>query len=146
MPNYEALRTGAPATGLPADGHHQATLDRAAYIETKNGDRLVTEWTTADGTASWTSWNRADATGIAYTIELLDALGVDRGADIEVELERVTGHVYDVRTSVWGNNGDQVNTYVDGKALGVQEALDVPIDTSGLSPPPAAQDDDDIPF
>jgi hypothetical protein len=151
--NYEALRTGASTVQVPADGTHQATLDRAALVSTDKGERLVTEWTDIDGTVGWTSWNRFDTTGMSYTRELLQGLGIDLNTvtddtALTDALDQASHHVYQVRTSSQkGSQGDRwfTSTYVDGQSQGVQESLngdvDLPIDTAGL---PEVKED--IPF
>ena len=160
--NFDALRTGAGMAQVPADGHHQATLDRAKVYEGDKGTSLITEWMTADGSAAWTSWNRFDQTGMEYTRDLLLGLGVNFDAiNSEQELEdflanHSVGHMFDVKTqSRQGSQGDKwfTNTYVDGKTLGVQEQIDVPADTTGLPEASSAgngaaktPDDERIPF
>jgi hypothetical protein len=146
--NYKQLR-GESAPAIPKDGDHQATLDRAKIVDTQNGERLVTEWTTADGNVDWVSWNRFDTSGIEYTRELLLGLGVDLSAIIDDDslrdqLEGAEGYVYNVRTkSQKGSQGDRwfTSTYATGRADGVQTSMpvtngahaDVPIDTDGLA-------------
>jgi hypothetical protein len=159
--NYEALRTGDTSAQLPADGSHTAILQRAALVTTNNGERLVTEWSDTTNGAAWTSWNRFDETGLSYTIELLDHLGVDRAAvadagdddAFQAALDAVTGGAYDVRTtSQTGSRGDRVfvTTYVDARSQGVVQRLtdDIPVDTTDLPQQPAAATvaEDDIPF
>jgi hypothetical protein len=161
--DYQALKTGSMASVLPDDGEHAGRLERAQLVHTQNGPRLVTEWSQANGTAQWTSWNRFDESGLSYTIELLDGLGVDRAAvnndeQLDAELERAVDQVFDVRTSSQaGSRGDGrvfVSTYVTGRNQGIQDALDgvLPVDTSDLPPPVSAgskvheDDDDKIPF
>jgi hypothetical protein len=147
--DYNALKDGAAAQVPPPDGDHTALLNRAALVETQNGERLVTEWQDAsDSSLQWTSWNRFDATGMSYTRELLMGLGIDLSGGAIMDdsaltdaLDAATNRMYDVKTtSQMGSRGDRVfvTTYVDGLALGSQQALatDVPIDTRGL---PAAQ-------
>ena len=155
MIDLSALREGSAegaATGIPTDGNHQATLDRADFIETKNGQRLITEWTLQDDTlVSWTSWNRItdsegkpDHKGLDFTKSLLAALEVDHaGTDDQIasELEAAVGQVWDVATKTWGDRGDQVNTYVNGRVMGLQESL--PVDDRDL---PSPRKDDAIPF
>jgi hypothetical protein len=152
--NYAALSGQATAADHPPDGHRQARLDRAALVDTQNGERLVTEWSDAtNGGLAWTSWNRFDTSGLQYTRELLAGLGIDtaRLTDDDVliaSLNAVTGRTYDVRTaSQQGSQGDRwfTSTYVDGHALGVQEELDAPIDTRDLPDVPAVEDEK-IPF
>jgi hypothetical protein len=159
--NYKQLRgEGAPA--IPKDGSHQATLDRAKIVDTKNGEALVTEWTTADGNVDWTSWNRFDTSGMGYTRELLLGLGVDLSTitdddSLSAQLDGAQYHVYNVRTqSQKGSQGDRwfTSTYVTGRADGVQtqmatngEAPDVPIDAGGLPEPTlASKFGDEPPF
>jgi hypothetical protein len=155
--NYNALREGAVTTEVPPDGGMQATLDRAALVETSNGERVVTEWTSADGRYGWTSWNRFDTTGLIYTRELLQGLGVDLSVlmnddDLKSQLQAVEGGVFNVRlASQKGSQGDRwfTSTYVDGRSAGVQETLDVPMEDSDLPEPGevvTVPDDEDIPF
>jgi hypothetical protein len=155
--NYELLRgDSTPAT--PADGTHQARLDRAKLVETRSGERLVTEWST-DQNVMWTSWNRFDPTGIEYTRELLIGLGVNLATIMDDEkledaLIDAIGIEYTVRTtSSTGSQGDKIftNTYVDAPVNGAQPELgsDMPADSRDLSPPEPADKpwkDDDIPF
>jgi hypothetical protein len=150
--NYAAL-SGRPAVAdHPPDGARQARLDRAALVDTQNGERLVTEWSDATGNGlAWTSWNRFDTTGLPYTRDLLTGLEIDvaKLTDDDVltaGLNAVTGRTYEVHTSSQqGSQGDRwfTSTYVDGHALGVQEELDAPIDTEGL---PDVPEDESIPF
>lgn len=167
--DYSALQSGQLNVEVPADGDHVAHLERAALVSTNNGERLVTEWAGANENVQWTSWNRFDETGLTYTVELLDGLGVDRSAIADDEaftdaLDAVVDNIYEVRTSSQkGKQGDRwfTTTYVNGRATGVQEALEVdaPADTTGLPPAPGsvagkvsdtrrapAPDDEKIPF
>jgi hypothetical protein len=154
--NYEALRNGSATAEVPADGNHQARLERAALVDTARGERLVTEWATINPLQQWTSWNRFDTAGLAFTRDLLTGLGIldDVTSDTALAnaLERVTGQTFEVRTqSNKGAQGDRwfTHTYVDGPALGVQETMDAPFDTTDLPPPNRAAVEDDtetIPF
>lgn len=153
--DFDVLRgTGAPAT--PDDGDHVAWLERAAIVETQNGERLVTEWRdTADKSVQWTSWNRFDTTGMSYTRDLLLGLGVDLSTvndtvDLSDGLIAKVGLTWRVTTkSQMGSQGDRVfvTTYVNGRDTPVEP--DVPIDTRGLAEPaaaPAPAVDDAPPF
>jgi hypothetical protein len=143
--NYKQLR-GETVSQLPADGKHQARLESANLRDTKNGERIVTEWSDSRN-VMWTSWNRFDTTGMEHTRELLLGLGVDLSTvtdddSLDDQLHDATGREYMVRTRLWGERMDQVNTYVDGRADVVQtqmatngETPDVPIDTGGLPQP-----------
>jgi hypothetical protein len=148
--DYGALRGEVGTPDIPDDGDHIAYLDRAALVDTANGERLVTEWRDVfKPLIQWTSWNRFDSTGMSYTRDLLAGLGVDLSTvteDDELirELSVAQGGAYRVRTtSQMGSRGDRVfiSTYVDGTAKGndLQPELpmegDVPIDTSGLPEP-----------
>lgn len=147
--DYQALRSGT--TAHPPDGAHVAVLNRAKLVDTSNGERLVTEWQTQDDAHYWDSWNRFDGTGISYTQELLQGLGIDLAAvkdddSLTEQLSRVEGGVFEVRTqSNQGSQGDRwfTNTYVDARA-GELVPQDVPIDTGGL--PEVGDDDETIPF
>jgi hypothetical protein len=149
--DFAALRGEITTSQVPVDGKHQARLDRAALVDTQKGERLVTEW--SENGVAWTSWNRFDTTGLLFTRDLLTGLGVDiakvtdDGA-LTAGLDAVTGHTFEVRThSNRGMQGDRwfTTTYVDGYALGVQEEMDVPIDTAGL-PEPKQPADEPLPF
>lgn len=158
--DYNALQSGQATIEAPTDGEHIAHLERAAIVSTNNGERLVTEWAGANENVQWTSWNRFDETGLSYTVELLDGLGVDRAAisndDSFVDaLDACVQNIYDVTTkSQMGSKGDRVftTTYVKGRATSYQEALEVdaPADTSDLpragSPAAKVADDEKIPF
>lgn len=154
--DYEALR--GTAAGPPDNGSYDARLERAALVETRNGEQLVTEWTCPEG--AWTSWNRFDATGLPFAQELLDGLAVDRTKltddyALESELYRVTGQTYRVVVSnSKGSQGDRVftNTKVIGPAA---QTTDVPGDLQGLQGRGGdpqrpldgqKQDEEDIPF
>ncbi len=162
--NYDALRTGVDtAVQVPEDGKHQAQLTRGKLVDTKNGERLVTEWFDPAREISWDSWNRFDATGLSFTRDLLTGLGIDLNSIMNDDaladaLEAAENRVYDVKTqSSQGSGGDRwfTNTYVDGAALGVQTVVtddqlsrteDVPIDTDGLPDVTPNPDLDTIPF
>jgi hypothetical protein len=161
--DYSALRSALG--GDPPDGMHQATLVRAAIVETSGGSRLVTEWQTVTGTPYyWTVWHGFEGPRLQWTQEYLDGLGLDRSKitsdeAFDVELENARGVDYDVRVET--RNG-YLNTYVEGPAANVQERLDLPIASDDLPPAPAAEPapaavgastaassdpaDDDIPF
>ena len=143
--DFDALRGEGGEPELPEDGDHVAVLERAAIVDTRNGERLVTEWRDAVvGQITWQSWNRFDTTGMSYTRELMIGLGVDLSAVTDTDAleqglyERVNG-MYSVRTtSQMGSGGDRIfiTTYVNGAVNGAQQTLatDVPIDTEGLPP------------
>ena len=79
MPDYEALR--GETGGLPPDGIHDAYLDAARLVDTRSGESIVCDWrTTSDPLYQWTSWHRLGGQGLAFTLDFLDALGVDRAA------------------------------------------------------------------
>ena len=151
--DYEALRGEGGEPEIPEDINRVARLDRAALVDTNNGERLVTEWRDYyKPLIQWQSWNRFDTTGMSYTRDLLKAIGVDMSTltdDVALssELSVASGGVFKVHTSSQlGNRGDRVfvTTYVDGKATGTD--LQMPLvtdelgtDTRGLPPvaPPA---------
>lgn len=153
--DYDALR--GETGGDPPDGMHDASLVRAAIVETQNGTRLVTEWQISHPTPYyWTAWHGFDGQRLNWTQEYLDGLGVDRATitdddALTEQLENVTGIVYEVR--VQSKNGF-LNTYVEGPAAARQESLDLPIATDDLPPagvasaaaPTTDPADDDIPF
>ena len=97
--NYAALQGGGG--GVPPDGTYTAHLVAARLLDISGG-RLVTEWQA--GEYSWESWNRFDTTGMRWTQDFLDGLGVDRSKTtdddmLELELDRVRAkrHVHLVR-------------------------------------------------
>lgn len=158
--DFEALRGEKSAGGVPDDGLHTARLERAALVETDRGSRLITEWSD-ENNLMWTSWNRFDASGMAFTQELLDGLGINRKQVTEDnfadELASVEGSTYQVRTeSKQGSQGDRwfTSTYIEQTIAGRQQTLaDMPADTRGLPERDAAPNgagdlfgDDDIPF
>jgi hypothetical protein len=162
--DYGALGADTGAGGVPDDGEHIARLERAALVETQNGERLVTEWSNQEH-LWWTSWNRFDASGMSWTQELLDGLGVDRknvhdDEEMEMALAEAVGRRYRVKTeSKQGNQGDRwfTSTYVQEEITNPQTQLtDTPADTTGLpqagvgasasAPSSDDPDDDDIPF
>ena len=156
MPDYEALR--GETGGLPPDGLHDAYLDAARLVDTRSGESIVCDWrTTSDPLYQWTSWHRLGGQGLAFTLDFLDALGVDRSALREVEgsrledaLEAHIGETLTVRTKRWGSDGGGgVNVeIVEASSNGVdpnQESLDLPIDPVEAEPVSAGSDED-IPF
>ena len=163
MPDYEALR--GEAGGLPPDGVHDAWLDSARLVDTRNGESIVCDWrTTGDPLYQWTSWHRLGGQGLSFTLDFLDAIGVDRASLREVEGHRLEdaldarlGQTFTVRTKRWGSDGGGgVNVEVQeaNATNGVdpnQTSLDAPIDTadldlSGVTPAAPGADDDSIPF
>ena len=154
--DFDQLRGDNTTVDHPNDGAHQARLHRAVLRDTRNGECLVTEWADETQNVQWESWNRFDTNGLAWTRELLLGLKIDLATitdtnELEFALAQRVGQLWDVTTkSNQGSQGDRwfVNTYVNGKSVGVQETLngdaDVPIDSGGL---PAAKDElDEIPF
>ena len=157
MPDYEALR--GETGGLPPDGLHDAYLDAARLVDTRSGESIVCDWrTTNDPLYQWTSWHRLGGQGLGFTLDFLDAIGVDRGALRDVDgnrledaLEARIGQTYPVRTKRWGSDGGGgVNVTIEeasssnGVAPG-QESLDLPIEPVEAEPV-AAGGDEDIPF
>ena len=151
MPDYEALR--GEAGGLPPDGVHDAYLDQARLVDTRNGESIVCDWrTTTDPLYQWTSWHRLGGQGLSFTLDFLDAIGVDRshladteGSRLEDAFDARLGQTYTVRTSRWGSDGGGgVNVEVQAQAP-QQEFLDLPIDPVEAEPVPAGADDE-IPF
>jgi hypothetical protein len=167
--DFDALK-GASTRGVPEDGLHIARLERISFYEGDKGTQLITEWSN-EANVTWTSWNRFDETGLSFTQELLDGLGVDRSKwnpdEFQDEVEKAVGGTYQVRTdSRRGRQGDKwfTNTYIEQAIAGRQERMatgsgaaprqpepDVPIDTQGLPERGNAPDadlfgDDDIPF
>lgn len=163
--DFDKLRGDVPAGDEPPeDGDHVARLERAVVVDTKRGEQVITEWSN-EANVMWTSWNRFDATGLPYTQELLDGLGIDRSKVTEEtlsdELARCEGATYQVTTSATkGSQGDRwfINTYVNQAVSASQrvasDAPDVPADANGLPEPDAGAamaskdlfGDDDIPF
>ena len=162
MPDYEALR--GETGGLPPDGVHDAYLDDARLADTRVGEMLWTDWrTTTDPLYAWSTGFRFEGQGLGFTLDFLDAIGVNRsslrevdGSRLEDALAKRIGLVFTVRTKRWGSDGGGgVNvTIVESSSNGVdpnQETLDVPIDAADLDlsagvAAPAGTDDDDIPF
>jgi hypothetical protein len=156
--DFDALRSET-GSGVPDDGLHTARLERAAVIETDRGSRLITEWSD-ENNLMWTSWNRFDASGLKFTQDLLDGLGVNRSQITEDnfsdELAQMEGGTYQVRTdSKQGKQGDRwfTSTYIEQAIAGRQQTLaDIPADSAGLperDAAPAGTDlfaDDDVPF
>lgn len=166
--DYEAL-SGATG-GPPPNGEWDAYLDRAALVDTRNGEMLVTEWKTRGETFyAWSTWFGFEGQRLAFTQEFLDGLGIDRASITDDEgltqaLEDRVGLLYRVSTEAWGSGGG-INVEVIGPA-GQQSmsmshaAADMPADTRGLGPTEiehvgpehvevaagAAGADDDIPF
>lgn len=160
MPDYDALR--GETGGLPPDGLHDAWLDRAALVDTRNGEMLVTEWrSTGDPLYMWSTWFGFEGQRLSFTLDFLDSLGIDRsgladvnGKRLEDALDDRLGTVYAVRTAQWGNGGG-VNVTIEDSA---QQTLDVaasevtedlPVDAPGDPVEVGAgtdPDDDDIPF
>ena len=159
MPNYEALR--GETGGLPPDGVHDAYLDSARVVDTRNGESIVCDWRTiGDPLFQWTSWHRLEGQGLAFTLDFLDDLGVDRSGlgeldgqqRLEDALDARIGQTYTVRTSRWGSGGGGgVNVEIEGAGDSngavspAQESLDLPYDPVEAEPV-SAGDDDDIPF
>lgn len=159
MPDYEALR--GESGGLPPDGVHDAWLDSARLVDTRSGESIVCDWrTTHDPLYQWTSWHRLAGAGLAFTLDFLDALGVERstlreveGSRLEDALDARLGMTFTVRTKRWGSDGGGgVNVeIVEASTNGVdpnQTSMDAPIDTADLEAEPvsAGGDDDQIPF
>lgn len=139
MIDYGALRGDGGEPELPEDGDRVAVLDRAALVDTANGERLVTEWRDLHkSNIQWQSWNRFDTTGMSYTRDLLRGLGVNISTvtdddDLNRELFDVTGLTFKVHTtSQMGSRGDRVfvSTYADGRAVGTD--LQMPLVTDEL--------------
>ena len=161
--DFGKLGGSTPIEEAPADGDHRARLERAVIVDTKNGERLVTEWCDSEN-SMWTSWNRFDDSGMSFTQELLDGLGIDRSKLTEEtlpdELARKEGATYNVRTeSRQGSQGDRwfTSTYINSTVLPPQlnrrepPPSDAPADTRGLPQTTGAKSndlfgDDDIPF
>ena len=146
--NFDLLR--GSEVGLPPDGIHTADLIVAKVVDLESGSKLVTEWGNPETNYYWTSWNAFAANRIVFTQELLDGLGVDRAkitddSELAVELERVQGQTYQVRTSAWSGG---INTYIEGR----QQSLDdLGTDTEGLpevgqAPTQPTLDDSPVPF
>lgn len=141
--DFDAL-WGSGDVQTPDDGEHIALLERAALVDTKKGEQLVTEWRAPTEKAAWQSWNRFDTSGMSYTRDLLLALGVSPRSAMDddalaSELDRCVNQWWRVTTtSQMGSQGDRVfvTTYVNGKAGPVEP--DVPIDTEGLPEPTVA--------
>jgi hypothetical protein len=137
--------------GEPPDGSIlPARLERASVFESQRGDRfLKTEW--SSGRYWWEYLRGVNGFGRQMAQELVLALGIDMSAlkswdELGDELAVREGTLYTVRVE---RNGNFLNTFVEDKPQGVQEALpDVPIDTGDFAPMPAGAvlDDDDIPF
>jgi hypothetical protein len=159
-PNYESLR--GETGGMPPDGVHDAYLDRAALVDTRNGEALVTEWrTVSDPLYMWATWFRFEGQGLRFTLDFLDAIGIDRsgladvsGSRLEDALDARIGLVFAVRTKRWGTDGGGVNVDViesgngsDPAADPAQESLDLPHEPVEAEPVGVVGDDDDeIPF
>lgn len=154
MPDYEALR--GETGGLPPDGVHDAYLDGARLVDTRNGEMLVTDWrTVSDPLYCWSTWFGFEGQRLRFTQDFLDDLGVDRAHITDDDalngaLYARIGLVYTVRTSRWGSNGGGgVNVEVEGQGASTesqQETLDLPHDPVEAEPVSAGADDDDIPF
>jgi hypothetical protein len=140
--DFDKLRGETAAEEIPADGTHTARLERCVIVTSnRTGDELlVTEWSDEQN-VMWTSFNRFDSSGMSFTQELLDGLGVDRSKltdeNLGDELAQAEGGTYQVRTtSTKGSQGDRwfINTYVDQVIAGRQKTLDedIPADTTGL--------------
>ena len=146
--DFDKLRGDKSAADeIPADGDHIARLERAVVVDTKRGEQIVTEWSN-QANVMWTSWNRFDSSGMPYTQDLLDGLGIDRRKvtedSLSDELARCEGGTYQVSTEA--NEGSQggrwfINTYVRqplraGQTPPPPDAQvvppDVPVDTAGL--------------
>jgi hypothetical protein len=157
MPDYEALR--GETGGLPPDGIHDAYLDAARLADTRVGEMLWTDWrTVSDPLYVWSTGFRFEGQGLGFTLDFLDAIGVDRSALREVDGSRLEdaldariGLVFTVRTKRWGSDGGggvNVTVQGEGSTNGVspqQESLDLPIDPVEAEPVSAGADDD-IPF
>jgi hypothetical protein len=162
--DYDALRgaTGGP----PPDGEHDAYLDRAALVDTRNGSMLVTEWKTrGEEFYAWTTWFGFEGQRMGFTQDFLDQLGIDRSTltsddALTDALEARVGLLYRCATEAWGSAGG-INVEVLGEAgqQRLDSRADAPIDTGGLGPTEyervgaehvevgaGAADDDDIPF
>jgi hypothetical protein len=158
--DYAAL--ASRSGGVPEDGLHTARLDRAHLHNSDKGSQLITEWQEVgvDVPCFWTSWNRFDSSGLTFTQDFLDGLGVDRSTITDDDeftdaLIAVEHRVYEVTTkSNRGRDGDRwfTSTYVEGPgdtprdAPAQQVLTDVPIDASDMTTPPTIADDGDIPF
>ena len=46
--DYDALHGNQAAPGVPADGEYDARLDRAAVVETRSAEKIVTEWSSGN--------------------------------------------------------------------------------------------------
>lgn len=157
--DFDALRGERGSQQVPDDGLHTARLERIVIHESDRGESLITEWSD-DQNVQWTSWNRFDASGLPYTQDLLDGLGVDRrkltDENLADALARCEGSTYQVRTSSKrGSQGDRwfINTYIEQPLSRPDATLgsDIPADTSGLperdaAPVGADLFGDDAPF
>lgn len=151
MPDYEALR--GETGGLPPDGLHDAYLDRAALVDTRSGEMIVTEWrTVGDPLYMWTCWFGLSGQRLGFALDFLDQIGVDRadladvdGSRLEDALDARIGLVFAVRTKRWGEGGNGgVNVEVEGEQN--QQSLDLPHDPVEPVAVAAGDDEDDIPF
>ena len=76
-PDYDMLR--GETGGLPPDGVHDAYLDRAALVDTRSGEMIVTEWrTVGDPLYMWTCWFGLSGQRLGFALDFLDQIGVDR--------------------------------------------------------------------
>ena len=131
--NFDQLNTGETDVKLPSDGARVAFLDRAALVDTRSGEQVVTEWRDAkDYTVQWVSWNRFEGAGFPYTRDLLLGLGVPLGKNapdgtplimdddgLKREIDMAVGGMFNIRTqSRQGDGRVFVNTYVDGLTTG----------------------------
>lgn len=129
--DYTAL-SGQGSGGDPPDGLHNASLMRAALVETSKGTSLVTEWQTwSEPRYYWTTWFGFEGQRLSFTQDFLDAAGIDRSqvtndTAFSAALSEIQGRAYQVRTQA---GASWVNTYV--------ESPDVPIDSAGLPQPQA---------
>lgn len=166
--DYDQLSPDTPDPTEPPAGIHDALLQRASLVDTSNGQSIVTEWTAERWW--WTAWFGFEPNRLRWTIEFLDAVGLDRRAianarDDTVFQQMLDGIVGDTFRVQIERKGKYTNTYVLTPLTSRQQQLeetDVPIDVGGLPEPVAAArepqtaavgaaasapvDDEDIPF
>lgn len=124
--NFDQLRAGGSAD--PEAGLHEARLERAKVVDTKNGaEMMVTEWSTADNT-QWTAWHGFTSKQLDFTVEYLDELGIGHDfatrEQLEDALDTIVGRYFQVRVEI---SRGFVNTFIEQPI-----EPDVPIDAAGL--------------
>jgi hypothetical protein len=161
--DWGALHPDTPTSTEPPPGIFDAILQRADVVETNSGSAIVTEWTAASAGSSywWTAWFGFDTNRLKFTIDFLDAVGLDRRriaqeASDEALKQMLSGIVGDTYRVKIERKGAYTNTYVLAELNSRQQTLEVeqpvgpdaPIDTRELPEPVPvpSEDDDPIPF